>query len=217
MRNRKDSSLSVSLAELPAHIGITSTLATLRVLLDAPADLPLIQVQLAPLGTISKRLAGCTWQVVGCLLPIPDEHPAYPFCQHPVLSLTHHVQAWLWRTSKPPRDLYGDLRWHPAKGRSFVIAGPGSTHQAAVLRVWKWLTASEAYAGGRPAGPVYFDDAADFQQRVRIAMAALRKNDIPISQARLSRHLNISLSTFKRCCADYTLQYQDLKHQLTRP
>jgi hypothetical protein len=188
MRHRQDNSPSINFIEVPAHVGITATLSTLRVLLDAPTDLPLTQWQLAPLNTISKRLTGCTWQVVGCVVPIIEEPPGYPFIQHSDPPI--RLQAWLWRTSHPPRDLYGDLRWHPAKGRSFVIVGPGSTGQEGVLRVWRWLKATDAHAGGRPRGPAAFKSLAEFEGTLRQVMAWLEKTYPTVPKWRIANDIH---------------------------
>jgi hypothetical protein len=136
-----------NLIEVPAHVGLQMTLDALRVRLDAPADLRLTQWQLAPLHRISKRLAGCTWQVVGCLVPATDHAPDYPYLQYADPPI--RLQAWLWRTSKPPRQLYGDLRWHPATGRRFEIVGPGVTSDWYVRglspRIWAVYCAKSSH------------------------------------------------------------------------
>ena len=71
MRKRQDDWSSMSFGELPAHLGIASTLHTLRVRLDAPADLALTQWQLAPLHTISPRLTGSPGRSSAAWSPSP--------------------------------------------------------------------------------------------------------------------------------------------------
>ena len=156
MRHPADHESSISRGEVPAHTAIAPTLAALRERLKAPADLALIQWQLAPLETISPRLAGCMWQIVGCLVPVTDAWPAYPFIDHPE-DPGMRLQAWLWRTCQAPfphdvrpRPLpfgwyrpWGDLHWHPDHGRWVTTEHAPLACPADVSYVWDWLHATD--------------------------------------------------------------------------
>ena len=213
MRKRQDDWSSMSFGELPAHLGIASTLHTLRVRLDAPVDLALTQWQLAPLHTISPRLTGCTWQIVGCLVPVTDDPPAYPFMDNPDDPLTR-LQAWLWRTSQSPRQLYSDLRWHPMKGRFFKIAGPGSTHRAALLQVWGWLHATDAHARGRRSEAAYVVDGAELERRLISAFQQLEKHGQPATRPRVAKALSWSRGTLKNYCDRFDINFDNVRQRV---
>ena len=146
----------------PAHEGIAPNEHTLRVLLGAPADLPLVQWRFSV--SDDRRLAGCVWEVVGTLVPWTVDRPDYLHIDHVLPQQSSRLQAWLWRVYKPPllpdsalRPLgwnrpYGDLRWHPEHGWWRVIELRPSDGLDVAKRVWNWLHISRLYAGGRPEG-----------------------------------------------------------------
>ena len=59
-----------------------------------------------------------------------------------------------------------------------MIAGPGSTDQHAVLRVWRWLKASEAQAVGRPSELAYAISREAFEQRLITVIQAIERGTI---------------------------------------
>jgi hypothetical protein len=66
---------------------------------------------------------------------------------------------------------------------------------------------------GRRSEPAYALDAEEFAARVILNVRLLEKDGIPVSQPRLARQLNLSLSTFKRYCTRYHLDYEELIRQ----
>jgi hypothetical protein len=198
----------LSLAEVPSHIGIAPSDHALRVLLGAAVDLPFVQWQIAPLDSVDRRLAGCVWQVVGCLVPLTDDHPDYPFLQwqHPPTRL----QVWLWRVFQPPQKLCGELRWHPENGRSAAIVGllPGDG-RAEVLRAWQWLNTSKPFTGGRPLWTGAFRDRAHLEGLLIELIRQFDRRKPPISASRrnLARFLMYShLKTRNIDVAEETLR-----------
>ena len=62
------------------------------------------------------------------------------------------------------------------KGRFFEIAGPGSTHRAALLQVWGWLHATDAHARGRRSEAAYVVDGAELERRLISAFQQLENS-----------------------------------------
>ena len=91
-------------AEVPSHIGIARNEQELRVLLDAPTDVPLTQWRVDGLAEVHPRLAGCVWYVVGTLMPPGSSRPDTPFLEDPGPP-TRCLRAWLWRITKPPKSV----------------------------------------------------------------------------------------------------------------
>jgi hypothetical protein len=180
-----------------------------RVLLEAPTDLPLVQWQIAPLDIVDRRLAGCVWQLVGCLVPLTDERPDYPFLQYQ--SPPTRLQVWLWRVFRPPQKFCGELRWHPEKGRSAAIIGlsPGDG-RAEVLRAWQWLNTSEPFSGGRPLGSgILSDDATAVQVIFEVALHLAAIDRKHLTRKRVAAFLNQKLQD------DLPSATQLLRHNLS--
>lgn len=203
---------SINLIEVPAHVGLNMTPAALRVWLDVPAELMLTQWQLAPLHMISAQLTGCTWQVVGCLVSATDQEPAYPYLQYsdpPV-----RLQARLWRISKPPRQLHGDLYWHPSRGRRFKIDGPGETSDDALLQVWSWLYATDAHSRGRPSEAAYVVDRAALERRLIETILRLEKYGQPATRARVAEALSWSRGTLGNYCNRFHVDFDTVRQRI---
>jgi hypothetical protein len=187
----------ISFIETPAHNAIAPTESALRILLDAPDDLPLVQWQLSPLVQVSRHLVGGVWQLVGHLVPHTEDHPGYPYMQYPDDPRTH-LQAWLWRVFKPPphhrhpRPMplgwnrpWGDLRWHPTRGLWVTMELRPSDDETVARQVWRWIHATELAAAGPPLGDACPWTREQLLQEIRAAIASVRRHRDYPSDARI--------------------------------
>jgi hypothetical protein len=60
---------------------------------------------------------------------------------------------------------------------------------------------------GRPREPVYSTDKPTFERRVMTLIQLIEKDGTPATKPRVAKKLYISLSTFKRYCRRYQIDY----------
>jgi hypothetical protein len=221
---RTASHASFSFIETPAHNAIAPTESALRVLLEAPDDLPLVQGQLSPLAQVSRHLAGCVWQIVGCLVPHTVDLPGYPYMQYPD-DPALDLQAWLWRVFKPPphphpRPLpwgftrpFGDLRWHPTRGLWMTMELRPSDEEMVARRVWRWLHASQLASAGPPLGDLCPWTREELLQKIGSAIASVRRHGEYPSNARIWATMGYwgEPKTLGRWCVNRQIDLQALK------
>jgi hypothetical protein len=216
-----------SFIELPAHLGIAPTESALRVVLDAPNDLPLVQWQISPLAQVSRHLIGCTWQMVGCVVPTLVRYPGYPFMQSPEDPLVH-LQVWLWRVFKPPphrrqpRPMplgwnrpWGDLRWHPWRGFWMSTELRPSDTETVARQVWRWLHASQLASEGPPLGDTCPWTREGLIQEILGAIAKVRRYGEYPSNPRIWGAMGREgePKSLVRWCENRGIDLQDLKRQ----
>jgi hypothetical protein len=181
--------------EVPAHLGITPNEIALRILLEAPDDLPLTQWHMT-VPAVNRRLEGCSWQIVGTVVPVTTDRPGFPFVQYSLPQPTR-LQAWLWRTYRAPppphprplpRDYkrpFGDLRWHPERGLWVTMELRPTDGPDVARRVWESVHASHLYSRGRPLDSGTHSSAEAFLGAVLPAIRAVRAQGAYPSQARV--------------------------------
>jgi hypothetical protein len=184
---------------------------TYLAVLGIPPEAEVISVEMTELQRLDSRLAGCIWQVLGCVVPCTSHRPDYPFMR----LLHHQIQIWLWRTYRPPVSFFAEMRWHPETGETWSLGGftPDDPFQNCQL-AWRWLQISQRESQrGRPLGAGYYASDAEALAQIRAAIRQIEATQYRATQQRVANSLSKSVSYLQHLCKRQGISWNTLVRQ----
>ena len=195
-----------------AHLNLHPLIAELGM----PTATPIGLLSLENIDPLGRRLAGYRWLLVGRVAPYPREDPPWPALLaepapgQPGLAL----QVWcsrIWHGSSP---LYGEMRWHPARGGTVWIGGlehPHGERDYTLARRGLRLI-SQRLRPGRPPASVYFDNPEECRAALLTVMRRLRQQGRVVTQQAVSAYFDYQISdrTVRRWLQEFGLSWEAL-------
>ncbi len=184
--------------------------------LGMPTDRPIGLLSLEHLALLDRRLAGYGWIMVGRVVPYPRADPPWPaLIAQPVPGRPGRaLQIWCSRIWYGRSRLYGDMRWHPARGLTLSIGGlehpHGDRDEARASRGLRLIV--QRLRPGRPPGSIFFEHPEECRAALLTVMRRLRQQGRAVTQRAVAECFDYQIRdrTVRRWLQEFGLSWEAL-------